>query len=59
VVRADHGHTALIEARSDALVATGVLGKTMGKQHAGLGVVDGPVSKLDTTGETFHGISVT
>jgi len=36
-----------------------VLGKTMGEQHTGLGIVDGPVSILDTTGEAFHGVSDT
>jgi hypothetical protein len=57
MVRADHCHTALIEPRSNVLVATGVLGKTMGEQQAALGVVDGPVSILDTARETLHGVS--
>jgi hypothetical protein len=57
VVRADHGHVALIEARSKVLVAAGVLGKTMGEQHAGLGVVDRPVPILDTARETLHRVS--
>ena len=43
VIGARHGHAALIKARSNMLVASGMLGKTMREQHAGLGVFDRPV----------------
>ena len=59
VIGAHHGHTALIEARSDVFVASGMLGKTMREQHTGLGIGYGPVSILDAAGEAFHGVSVT
>ena len=57
VIGARHGHAALIKARSNMLVASGMLGKTMREQHAGLGIVGGPVSILDTAGEALHEVS--
>ena len=32
----------------------GMFRKTMGEQHAGLGIVNWPVSILNTAGETLH-----